>query len=293
MRTVLVTGATGTQGGAVVDHLLASDRPWAVRGLTRDATSEAARALDERGVTVVEGDMTDAERMETLLADVDAVYCVTAYANGGREGDIAQGVTVAEAAAAADVDQFVYSSVGNAGDAVGVNIFEAKHAVEQRIAELGLPATVVRPTFFLQNFAGPGMREDILDGQLALPLADGVSLAAVDTDDIGQAGAAALADPDRFVGETVTLAGDELTLAEFAAAFSDYLGRDVEPVSVDMAAFREAMGDDYADMYEWFNEGGYDVDIEGLAERHGIQPTSFREYLERSDAWRPASAPAE
>lgn len=289
MRNILVTGATGTQGGAVVDHLLADSEQWEIYGLTRDATSDGAEALEARGVTVVEGDLTDADRMAELVDGMDAVYGVTMFMEQGTDVEVEQGVTLAEAAADAGVDHFVYSSVGSADADTGLPHFESKWAVEQRIAELGLPATVIRPVFFMQNFAYM-MRDDIMDGQLTMPLREGVSLAVVDATDIGQAVVAALSDPDAFLGEVITLAGDDLTLEEFAAAFSDHLGHEVEPIHAGVEDYREMAGDELADMFQWFNDVGYDIDIPTLAE-WGIETTSFEAYLDDSEAWQPA-APA-
>ncbi|MGB9930292.1 NmrA/HSCARG family protein [Haloarcula amylolytica] len=289
MRNILVTGATGTQGGAVVDHLLADSEQWEIYGLTRDATSDGAEALEARGVTVVEGDLTDADRMAELVDGMDAVYGVTMFMEQGTDVEVEQGVTLAEAAADAGVDHFVYSSVGSADADTGLPHFESKWAVEQQIAELGLSATVIRPVFFMQNFAYM-MREDIMDGQLTMPLREGVSLAVVDATDIGQAVVAALSDPDAFLGEVITLAGDDLTLEEFAAAFSDHLGHEVEPIHAGVEDYREMAGDELADMFQWFNDVGYDIDIPTLAE-WGIETTSFEAYLDDSEAWQPA-APA-
>ena len=289
MRNILVTGATGTQGGAVVDHLLADSEQWEIYGLTRDATSDGAEALESRGVTVVEGDLTDADRMAELVGGMDAVYGVTMFMEQGTDVEVEQGVTLAEAAADAGVDHFVYSSVGSADADTGLPHFESKWAVEQRIEELGLSATVIRPVFFMQNFAYM-MRDDIMDGQLTMPLREGVSLAVVDATDIGQAVVAALSDPDAFLGEVITLAGDDLTLEEFAAAFSDHLGHEVEPIHAGVEDYREMAGDELADMFQWFNDVGYDIDIPTLAE-WGIETTSFEAYLDDSEAWQPA-APA-
>ena len=290
MRNILVTGATGTQGGAVVDHLFADSEQWEIYGLTRDATSDGAEALEARGVTVVEGDMTDADRMAELVDGMDAVYGVTTFMEHGTDVEVEQGRTLAEAAADGGLDHFVYSSVGSADGDTGLAHFESKWAVEQRIEELGLPATVVRPVFFMQNFASM-MRDDIMDGQLMMPLEEGVSLAVVDATDIGGAVVAALTDPDTFLGEVVTLAGDDLTLEAFAAAFSDQLGHEVEPVHADVEDYREMAGDELADMFQWFNDVGYDIDMAALAE-YGIETTTFEAYLADSEMWQPTTAVA-
>jgi len=83
---VLVTGATGNQGSAVVDHLLASDDEFEVHGLTRDATGEKAQKLQDRGVEMVEGDLDDVETLKPLVADVDAVFAVTNFWTVGYTG---------------------------------------------------------------------------------------------------------------------------------------------------------------------------------------------------------------
>jgi uncharacterized protein YbjT (DUF2867 family) len=291
METILVAGATGTQGGAVVDHLLA-DGEWEIHGLTRDATSDGAQALEARGVTVVEGELTDGERLRELLAEVDAVYGVTTFVEAGTDAEVEQGTTLADAVADADVDHFVFSSVGSADADTGLDHFESKHAIERHIDDLGIPTTVVRPVFFMQNFEGP-MGEGLSDGQLAMPVAEGVPLAVVSADDIGQTVVKALNDPDRFVGETVTLAGDELTLTELAAAFSDRLGQEVEPVHLDVEDYREMAGDEFADMFQWFNDVGYDVDVDALEAAYGVEMTSFEAYLADSGAWQSVSSSAQ
>ena len=287
MKTILVTGATGTQGGAVVDHLLASGDDWAIHGLTRDADSDGARELRSRGVTVVEGEMTDADRMAELVEGVDAVYCVTTFLEDGPGAETEQGVTVAEAAVDAGVDHFVYSSVSGADVDTGLAHFESKYAVEGHVADLDLPTTVVRPVFFMQNFEGP-MGEGVEDGHLAMPLAEGVSLTVVDADDIGQTVLKAVNDPDRFVGETVTLAGADLTLEGFADAFGDHLGSDVAPVHLDTGEYREAAGDEMADMFQWLNDVDYDIDIAALESTYGLEMSDFEAYLGESEAWRSA-----
>jgi uncharacterized protein YbjT (DUF2867 family) len=282
MQTILVAGATGQQGGAVVDHLLA-DGNWEVYGLTRDATTEAASDLESRGVTVVEGDMTDSERMHELVDGMDAVFSVTTFFEVGADGEIEQGRALADAAADAGVEHVVFSSVGSADQDTGLAHFDSKYEVEQYLDELGVPTTVIRPVFFMQNFAFM-MREQIEDGTLAMPLNEGVSLAIVDADDIGQAAVLALNDPDHYVGDVITLAGDTRTLPEFAAAFSDHLGDDVEPVHVDIDDYREMAGDEMADMFQWFNDVGYDIDVSAL-EAMGLDMTTFEEYLANSEAW--------
>lgn len=282
---ILVAGATGTQGGSVVEHLLSGEYgEYDVYGLTRDADSDAARALESRGVTVLEGDLTDAARMRECCDGMDAVFCVTTFFEAGTEIETEQGITLAEAAKEAGVERFVYSSVGSA-DSAPLAHFASKARVEDRIAELGFDYTFVRPVFFMQNLAYFNA-EELADGTLSIPLSGDTPLALVDATDIGKTVAMALADPERFVGETVELAGDNRTPVEIAAAISDVIGHEVTHVHLDVDDYRAMAGDEMADTYVWFEEGGYGANPMTDAEAYGIEPTDLDTFLTESEAFR-------
>jgi uncharacterized protein YbjT (DUF2867 family) len=282
---VLVAGATGTQGGAVVDSLLSGAfGEHEVYGLTRDAGSDRARALAARGVTVVEGDLSDPARMRECCEGMDAVFCVTTFFEAGTEAEAEQGVVLAEAASAAGVERFVYSSVGSA-DTAPLAHFASKAAVEERVKRLGLDYTILRPVFFMQNLS-TYHGEEVAAGTLTVPLSSDTPLALVDARDIGRAVAVALADPERFVGETVTLAGDDRTPAALAAGLSTALGHEVTHVRPDVDDYRAAAGDEMADMYEWFEAVGYGATPTADAEAFGLDPTDFETFLAEAEAFR-------
>lgn len=289
MMKILVAGATGNQGGAVIDHLLTGEfGTFEVYGLTRDATTDKAASLRERGVTVVEGDMTDREAMTALCADVAVVFGVTTFFEAGTDVETEQGITLVDAAVEAGVDHFVYSSVASANRDTGLAHFDSKYAVEQHLEASGLDYTIVRPTYFMQNFAYMH-GEQLASGELVLPLAEGTSLQMVDATDIGEAVGVVLGDRERFVGETIELAGDDLTLEEIAARFSDARDHEVEPVRIDIAAYRDVAGEEMASMFVWFNDVGYDVDFDAL-ETWGIDCNDLEAFLAETDLFR--SAPA-
>lgn len=280
-RSVLVVGATGKQGGAVADHLLSEKYgEFDVHALTRSPNSERARALADRGATVVNGDLQDKDSYRKVVEAVDAVYCMTHF-SAGYHGEVEQGTNMAEVAAAAGIEQFVFSSVGGAERNTGVPHFESKWEVEQRIRDLDLPATIIRPVFFMQNFEM--QRETIANGTVAFPLAEGSLVQMIDVTDIGAFAAATLADPDRYIGETVELAGDERTLEAAAEAFSAALANDVEAQHVPIDAAREQMGEDLALMFEWINEYGYEADIDDLERDYQIELTDFETYVSEND----------
>ena len=280
-RSVLVTGATGNQGGAVIDHLLAAETDFDIRGLTRDATSETAQALEDRGVTMVEGDLYDEASLQSPFGDVDAVFAVTNFWTEGYEGQVEQGENLADAAASADVDQFVFSGVGSHEQETGIPHFDSAWEIEQYAQDLGLPLTVLQPVFFFQNLEA--FVEDILEGTIALPLAEGVPLQMVDVADVGRAATVAFERPDDFVGERVPLAGDELTLEETAEILSDVTGVDVDPVHVPIEDAYESFGEEFTVMCEWFNEVGYSADIGANEATFGFAFATLSEYLERHD----------
>jgi uncharacterized protein YbjT (DUF2867 family) len=281
-QTVLVTGATGKQGGAVVDHLLSGDHgEFEVHALTRHPERSAAHELAERGAVVVQGDLAEKNSLRPLVEEVDAVFGVTNFWEHGYDDEILHGTNLAEVAADVGVDHFVFSSVGGAERDTGIPHFESKWRIEERIRELDLPATVVRPVFFMQNFEG--MREDIEGGTLASGLAEGVSLQMIDADNVGGFVAEAFADPDRYRGEAYELASDEHTLESAAETFSTVMDRAVEPVHLSIGEFREQMGEEYAVMFEWFNEAGYEADVEALRADHDVDFTDLETYLREHD----------
>lgn len=289
-KKVLVTGATGQQGGAVVDALRSGAYgEYEIYGMTRNAGSDAATALTEQGVHVVEGDMNDRASLDAAVAGMDYVYLVTTFFEEGPEMETTQGKRMVDACIDADIEYLVYSSVAGA-DHAPLEHFESKHRVEEYIADSDLEWTFVRPVYFMQNFAW--QEEAVRDGTLAIPLAEGVSLGVVDVADIGRMVATAFADPDTWAGEIVELAGDELTLEEFAAVFTEILGHDIRAVHVDIDDYRAEAGDEMANMYQWFNDQGYDVDIVSLSASTGIDYTTFAEYVDAHWASRPAPASA-
>jgi len=287
---VLVTGATGNQGGSVVDHLLASDTEFEISGLTRNAESDAATALEDRGVTMVEGDLTEQDSLAPHVKDVDAVFAVTNFWTAGYDQQVQQGKNIAEVAAAADIQQFVFSGVGGHEQDTGIPHFDSAWEIEQRAQELDLPMTVLKPVFFFQNFEA--FTESIIEeGTLAFPLEAGVSLQMVDVDDVGRAATVAIENPGEFVGERYDLAGDERTLEGTAEVFSRLTGQDVEAVHVPTDEAAEDFGEEFTVMCEWFNEEGYEADIDALAETCGFEFTTLPEYL-RTHGWEDKSEPA-
>jgi uncharacterized protein YbjT (DUF2867 family) len=150
-QTIVVTGATGKQGGAAFRHL--KQRGFTLRAMVRNPENPQARELAGRGDEVLRGDFDDMESLERVLDGADGAYSVQAW-EGGVETEIRQGIAFAEAANRQDVGHFVYSSVGAADQNTGIPHFESKNKIEERIRQIGMPYTILRPVFFMENWVG-------------------------------------------------------------------------------------------------------------------------------------------
>ena len=281
-RLILVSGATGQQGGAVVRSLLG--RGIGVRALTRDPEKPEARALAEMGAEVASGDLEDRSSIARVLDGVSGVFSVQQFFEAGYEGEVRQGVLLADGAKAAGVEHYVYSSVGSAHRETGIPHFESKWEIEEHVRGSGVPYTVLRPVYFMQNWEM--MREPILGGTLLQPLDPQKPLQMVAAEDIGVFAAMAFENPDEWVGREVDLAGDELTMPEIADTFSRVIGSQVDYFQVPWEDFEEQMGEEFTVMYRWFNDHGYEADIADLRGEHpGL--VSLEQYL-RANGWKNA-----
>jgi len=283
-RSILVCGATGSQGGAVARSLL--QRGFRVGALTRDPQKPEARALAEQGAEVVQGDMEDRSSVDRALEGAYGIFSMQNFWETGYDREVRQGKTVADAASAAGVEHFVYSSVGSAHRRTGIAHFDSKWEVEEHVRGLGLPHTVLRPVFFMQNWEM--MREPILGGTLPQPLDPDKPFQQVAVEDVGAFAAMAFGHPDAWIGREVEIAGDERTMPEIAEAFGRVAGREVGYYQVSWEQFEEQMGEEYAVMYRWFNEVGYEADVEALRREHpGL--IDFEGYL-RGHGWEGAGS---
>jgi uncharacterized protein YbjT (DUF2867 family) len=264
-RIILVAGATGQQGGAVARHLLAGG--FAVRGITRDPEAEKAKPLRDAGVDLVRADLTDRAAVDGLFDGVTGVFSVATPFEAGLDAEVAQGTTLGDAAKAARVGHYVYSSVGGADRDSKVPHFESKWAIENHLRGLGLPLTVVRPVYFFENFGGWSLQPSGDGYSMAMPLSPDRSLQAVASDDIGAFVAMAFADPAAWVGREFELAGDERTLPAYAEAIAADIGARVDYVQVPWEALREQSEDLYR-MFDFFAREGYAADIAVLREQY-------------------------
>lgn len=280
-KLIAVTGATGQQGGAVVRKLLADG--WQVRALTRDINKPAAQELKSLGAELVAGDMDNRADLDAAFNGVYGVFSVQNFwlPNVGFDGEVRQGKLVADAAKAAGVQHFVYSSVGSAHRGMGQKHFESKWIIEQYVHKLGVPYTILRPVAFMDNynwsrayilsgtFSGNGTRPDKATQIIAV-------------EDIGVFAALAFANPKDYQGKTIELAGDELTEPQVAEMFTKVIGRPVT-LTPPTGGWGNASEEEMKAAYDFFNGEAYDADIAALRKLHpGL--LRFEEYL-RKNGW--------
>src|SRR5260221_8072198 len=264
-KTILVSGATGRQGGALLKHLLKGS--WRVRALTRNPGARAAQELSQCGVDVVQGDMDDIESLKNAMKGVHGVYSVQDFWTVGARREVQQGKNMADAARAANVEHFVYSSVGGAERNTGISHWETKWEIENYIRKLGLPATILRPAAFMENYYVDAVEIGILKGKLADPIRAEKPYQTIAVDNIGAFGALAFERPKDFIGLELEIAGSELTNVQAAEIFSRVLGKRVKFQKLPLPLVRLVLGKEFYQMFRWFNDSGFKADIPALKRR--------------------------
>ncbi|MDJ1133944.1 NmrA/HSCARG family protein [Streptomyces iconiensis] len=291
---VLVTGATGRQGGATARALRAAGVP--VRALVRDPATDRAKAVEALGVELVTGDLRDRDSVVRAAEGARAVFSVQMpefTAEGvDFEGEVTQGVNLVEGAKAAGVPQFVHTSVSGAGQhtetpgwaegrwAAMEPTMGAKSAIQDRVRAAGFRHwTLIKPAFFMDNFL-PSLAYLFprgIEGGLVTLLNPGTRLSLVAVDDIGRTAAAAIAEPERFDGVELELASDYLPMTEVAEVLSRALGRRLTAPDMTeeeaVAAGMPPMGASH----QWLNVAGQPARPQ-YARDLGIPLTSFENW---------------
>lgn len=279
---IVVTGATGQQGGATARELLAAGHR--VRAVTRKPQGDAAKALAKLGAEIMQGDLDDATSLRKAFAGAWGLYAVQNTWEAGVEKEEIQGLRVADVARAAGIQHFVYASVASAHRKTGIPHFDNKARVETKIRELKFPSVViVRPVFFMENLAGPWFKPYIEQGNLAIGIKPTTTLQMIAVADVGKYGRLAFEKHAELNGRAIDIAGDELTPPQAAEIIGKAAGRTVKHFQVPIEEVRKS-SEDFAIMLEWFDAVGYDADIAGNAKTYGIRPTAFAEWV-RSVKW--------
>ncbi|MFI6959464.1 NmrA/HSCARG family protein [Nocardia sp. NPDC050408] len=270
---VLVIGATGQQGRATTGQLL--ERGWEVHAFVRDLTSPAASALRESGANLIEGDLDDTASVRAAMDGTYGIFLMLTMMTGvhitaeGIAAEQRRGKAVAEIAAESGIEHLVYSSLKGAGENSGVEYYAAKEAIEAHIKALDLPATVLRPVFFMDNFNA--FNRPVLDADglvLNLAVRADIPVSLISVHDIGAFAAIAFDRPTDFLGRTVPIAGDRLTPPQIAETFGRTAGLPARSFQVPIEQVR-AFDEQVGKMFGYFNERPDEpLDLAALRSEH-------------------------
>jgi uncharacterized protein YbjT (DUF2867 family) len=271
---IAVIGATGQQGGAVIDALLEQRIP--IRAVTRNPNGDKARTLAKRGVEVVYADLEDVDSVCAAFDCAAAAFAMTTHDGpDGPKREVAHGRVIAAAAADARLPFLVYSSVGGVERGSGVPHFEGKRCIEEVLLD-AVPVTFVRPTFFMETLRLM-IRRDGAQVTVAMPLAGDVAIQMISVRDIGRAAAALLLMRDPAVAPA-EIAGDELTGEQIAERIAHRLGSTTSYVQLPL----DVLGDeDLKMMFGWLARlPAYQADFARTGELVG-DVEDLSQWLER------------
>ena len=264
-RSILITGATGKQGQALVRLLLS--RGHHIRALTRNPESTAARSIQALGAEIVSGSMEDPSSIRRAIAGADAVFLVTTPFESGGNSEIPQGVSVVDAAKASGVKHLVYSSIPQAQTDTGIPFFESKAIIERQIRSIGVPYTILAPAFFMENLSGPYHVPGLHEGRFAIPLSPTRKLQMISVENVASFAATVLEDRESFLGKRIDLAADEVTPTEIAHILSRAIGRTITHYRTPMHEVL-AWSKDLASVYDWLDRVGTSIEIPPLHREH-------------------------
>jgi uncharacterized protein YbjT (DUF2867 family) len=275
-RTILITGVTGKQGGAVAKALKGTG--FHLRGLTRRPDSELSAALARDGIKMVKGDLDDESSLRRALAGAWGVFGVQNAGEAGAEREEEQGKRLAALAREAGVDHYVYTSVGSAHKQTGVPHFDSKWRIEETVRGLGFPSHVIlRPVFFMENLLAPF---SLQGSTLSWALGRGTKLQMIAVDDIGWFGARAFTHSAGLNRREIDLAGDVRTMPQATEILTKALGRPIVFVQTPIEQVRQ-YSKEMAVMLEWFDRVGYSADIAGLEREFGRSITKLPDWARR------------
>jgi uncharacterized protein YbjT (DUF2867 family) len=280
--SVLVCGATGQQGGALAHVLL--DKGHRVRAFVRRPHSPEAKALERLGAELAEGDFEEPSTIEDAARGMDAAFVVATPFEAGMEAETRHGIAAASAAKSAGISHLVYSSVAGADQDTGIPHFDSKRKVEEHIEGLGVPYTIVAPVYFMDNLLAPWTLPQLKEGRFPMALPSSRPLQQIALPDIAAFTGVVLEHREEFVGRRVDIASDELAGEEVAEVLTRVTGREVHYVELPLEQVRQAMGEDGARMFEWFDRVGYSADIEALRREHPeVGWHTFEEWAKEQD----------
>ncbi|EFY86048.1 hypothetical protein J3459_016416 [Metarhizium acridum] len=296
-RALLITGATGKQGGSVITALLAKNADFQILAVTRNTTSPAAKKLAAASpkVTLIQGNLDDTEAIfenaqKATEAPIWGVFSVqlAAMNRSGPLVEEAQGKSLIDSAIKHGVKHFVYTSVDRHGarsidNPTDIPHFKSKHHIEHHLIDKAqnttMTWTILRPVAFMENFA-PGF----IGKLFATAWRDAIKsrpLQLISTDDIGTFAALSFLEPERFAGKSISLAGDELSYAQVEKVFTEKTGAPPPTTFGFIAWLVLRLSVELRTMFNFFDAEGYGADIAAVREMNP-DVKDFGRWLEGS-----------
>ncbi|THW59208.1 NAD(P)-binding protein [Aureobasidium pullulans] len=303
-KGIVITGATGKQGGATIDALISSpshSSDFTILAVTRNPSSASATALQNKSpaIKLVTGDLNDVPGIfnaaEAIHKPIHGVFSVQTFAGQGQSVDTEekQGKALIDEALKRGVNHFVYTSVDRGGDKsldnpTNIPHFRSKHNIERHLVDSAkdsnMSYTILRPTAFMDNWV-PGFMGKMFGAMWTSALAPDRKLQLISTKDIGFFAAQAFRNPDRFNNRAVSLAGDELTFAEASKVWQDTVGYGAPATYSFMGGGLMWAVKELGTMFRWFETDGYQVDIPALKKEHpGLQ--TLGDWIEKESAFK-------
>lgn len=258
---VLVTGATGTQGGGVARLLLAGGHH--VRALTRHPASPAATTLSKLGAEVVGGNFDDPASLVAAARGMDTAFAMSTPYVAGTDAERTEALALIEALKTARVGRIVFASVSDADRKTGIPHFESKVPAEEAVKATGAAWSIVAPVFFMENLTGPWFLPGLQSGTWSMPMPADRELQMIAAADLARFTAHVIEQPEAFNGRRINLASDDVSPGDVTATIARVSGRALAYQGVSPAVVR-GQNADFAAMFEWFDQVGYSADIAGL-----------------------------
>jgi uncharacterized protein YbjT (DUF2867 family) len=247
-KKIVVTGATGNQGGAVVRNLL--NKGFYVKALVRNPA--AATVGPQHNLEIIKGDLDDPASYRSHLKDAAGVFCNLVF-KYGIDKEITQGIELVNASKQNNIEHFVYSSVIGCDLNTGIPHWESKFKIEEHLKTSGINYTILRPASLYENMLIPQVKSRILKGRLVLPTQKNTMQQFISSEDIGKIATMIFSAVEKFRGRTITLAAEQMNGEQLASTFSRAMGREIKFQQLPMFITRFVMGRDLTKMFRWIN----------------------------------------
>jgi len=316
-RAILITGATGKQGGSVVNALLKANAPFEILALTRNAKSESAQKLLQKSpkIKLVTGDFGNIDdiflqakaatntpiwgvfsvQVSNVATPLQTTKLTTTPKVPLGNNEEAYGKALIDAALKNDVSHFVYTSVerGPDSDNTPTNVphFITKHNIEQhlfaKIKGSNMTWTVLRPVAFFDNLM-PNFLGKVFTASWLMSLGEETKkMQLIATSDIGGFAARAFlnADDEEFKNKSISLASDGLTFGEMKAIFEKTTGEMLPTTYAWIAGLIQWLAKDFGYMMKWMRSDGFGTDVEKLR-KSNPEMKDFKTWLQTESAWK-------